>query len=372
MTLYFHNPTEFDPQVLRVLGVSIKQEGSIGRFGTGLKYAIAGILRLRGSITITSSGTKLTFSTVSVPVRGQSVEAVFMNGELLGFGLDYGKHWEPWMLYRELLSNAWDEGGDVSSAPISAATLIEVQCPELDRVHAESADYFCRGLEPIARFAGVEVYDRPGIIYNQRVRVANDARLRFSYNFTDRMVLTEDRTLAGFYSVWCRLGAALLERDAPAAGPAHFARESERAQSAILSCIGDLGPEALKAAARDNAPLQLKQQAAHQLQKAGIFEPCPLSDRESRMFTKALDLVQELESCTADEFQFTQNIAGALGLYVPSSQQIWISRRAFNGVADLAATLLEEVLHKRHGFEDETRSFQDYLLKRLVSMAEVR
>lgn len=89
------------------------------------------------------------------------------------------------------------------------------------------------------------------------------------------------------------------------------------------------------------------------------------------MFDRALHLAQTLENCTADEFQFTEAIAGSYGLYHSSTESIWISRRAFRGVADLAATLLEEIFHKRHGFSDETRAFQDYLLKRLVAIAEL-
>lgn len=116
-----------------LLGVSDKNNtDSIGRFGTGLKYAIAGILRLGGKISIRhANGTQETFTTVPVPARSKTFQAVHssIHGSL-GFTTEMGKHWQPWMLYRELESNTIDEDGKTleTSTWKLGFTEIEVIC----------------------------------------------------------------------------------------------------------------------------------------------------------------------------------------------------------------------------------------------------
>ena len=43
----FHSPTILPIEAATTMGVSVKEsDNAIGKFGTGLKYAIAGVLRL--------------------------------------------------------------------------------------------------------------------------------------------------------------------------------------------------------------------------------------------------------------------------------------------------------------------------------------
>jgi hypothetical protein len=51
--------------------------------------------------------------------------------------------------------------------------------------------------------------------------------------------------------------------------------------------------------------------------------------------------------------------------------RIYISRRAFmQGTKIVAGTLIEEFIHLKHGYADETRDMQNFLLDRLVSLGE--
>ena len=51
----FHSPTILPIEAATTMGVSVKEsDNAIGKFGTGLKYAIAGVLRLGGTIAMTS------------------------------------------------------------------------------------------------------------------------------------------------------------------------------------------------------------------------------------------------------------------------------------------------------------------------------
>ena len=50
--IIFENKGLIDVHAISIMGVSVKEEGSIGYFGTGLKYAIATLLREGQKITI--------------------------------------------------------------------------------------------------------------------------------------------------------------------------------------------------------------------------------------------------------------------------------------------------------------------------------
>src|SRR5208282_5619824 len=101
MSVVFTNPGEIDPRTITTLGVSVKETKSpIGFFGTGLKIAIAVLLRNHQRITIYSGLTKYEFSCAPETIRGQEFNIVQMNNIPLGFTTDMGKVWEMWMAYR--------------------------------------------------------------------------------------------------------------------------------------------------------------------------------------------------------------------------------------------------------------------------------
>ena len=67
----FHSPTVLPIEAATTMGVSVKEsDNAIGKFGTGLKYAIAGVLRLGGSIAMTIAGTRYEFTAVPTDIRG--------------------------------------------------------------------------------------------------------------------------------------------------------------------------------------------------------------------------------------------------------------------------------------------------------------
>lgn len=205
--LTFSTPSEFNSLFALASGVSAKEQGdrAIGQFGTGLKYAIAITLRLGGSIRIQSSSENLSFFTKSDSFRGKDFDFIWVKDEATGetrplnFTTDYGKHWEPWMAYRELASNTLDEGGKVyiGPAPEASTTFILVDCPEIELAAKEHNEIFCQGQPifttdhlsilpwnniPALYLKGVAVYKNRGKIFP------------FTYNFSS-LPLTEDRTL---------------------------------------------------------------------------------------------------------------------------------------------------------------------------------
>ena len=110
-TLYFVNPGEIDRQLITTLGVNVKDADSpIGYFGTGLKFAIAVVLRGRGQIRIWVGESLIEFFSEPRTIRGKEFQIVILRenniDRELSFTVDLGRNWEPWMALRELWSNA--------------------------------------------------------------------------------------------------------------------------------------------------------------------------------------------------------------------------------------------------------------------------
>ena len=106
---------------MRLMGLSLKKENSIGQFGTGLKESIALLTRLGLQPIIFSGELRMNFQ---VELMDGQEEICFKLSETkgrfeadvwhgLGIHPNLGKHdWDdPWMILREVICNALDESG---------------------------------------------------------------------------------------------------------------------------------------------------------------------------------------------------------------------------------------------------------------------
>lgn len=216
--LHFTTPGSFDLLGLRSFGLSSKDESHIGRYGTGLKYATAIILRLGGTITIQTPEGKFVLGTHSAEFRGKPVQFVTLNDEQLAFTTDLGKDWEPWMAYREIYSNTLDEGGSVAfeqNEPDLPAghSRISIDCRELSAIFFDADLYFIDQAEkPLWVNSDIEVY--PGeskSLYYKGIKVREfDEPFAYRYNLICHQTLTEDRTLAYVQGALRNIAMALL------------------------------------------------------------------------------------------------------------------------------------------------------------------
>lgn len=216
--MIFHNPGLIDLDAVRTMGVSVKRPGSFGYFGTGLKFAIATILRGGGSITIWRGEAMHTIGTVTKEIRGEEFEIICLDDEQMGITNQLGRNWKPWMVLRELGCNARDEGGDFNLLPENEderaraidehigedMTRIIVDWPDLDAAFAEQDTLFldpdlprifesddleaCDGESQFIFYRGVRVYKLP-------------RKSRLTYNLLSDQYLTEDRSLIGHHSL---------------------------------------------------------------------------------------------------------------------------------------------------------------------------
>lgn len=240
MTLYFLNPTVLSPLAITISGLSAKPESPnpFGRFGSGLKYAIAGILRLGGQIEITTSDGEYEHNVYKFEIeegifRDKPVNFLVMRTYCRGsaegttrlsFTAELGAHWAPWMLYRELRANAEDEGGTTytedEGGPITCKpfnlpwTLIKIRCEALEDAHTNRASFWLES-EPLLSTPTLSIHPGPTTkLFYQHIQVHDEpqsAPWRFSYSFTyPALPLTEDRTLANPSEAKFLIAKALL------------------------------------------------------------------------------------------------------------------------------------------------------------------
>ncbi len=119
MVLTFKTPTRMSLLDVTSMGDSSKRGDTttIGQFDSGLKYAIALLLRNNVDIRIKTDEDEFSFSTNSHSYGdGKEKELIVVHslnhGEILtGFAKNLGYNWELYMAFRELYSNMLDEGG---------------------------------------------------------------------------------------------------------------------------------------------------------------------------------------------------------------------------------------------------------------------
>lgn len=199
MTVYFYNAEPIDINSIAIMGVSVKQsENPIGFFGTGLKFAIATLLRNGCKVTLTRSGEAIKFSVATETIRGEEFDRVVMGDERLGFTTKLGRTWEPWQAYRELYCNCIDEGGTIDTlAPKGDyGTVFAVEGEAIENCH-RSRDEIFLGTMPFAKSDKIEIHHgrRLDTFYRGVRAHRHQSSPLFTYNVIGNLALTEDRTI---------------------------------------------------------------------------------------------------------------------------------------------------------------------------------
>ncbi len=218
--IVFINPGLIDLDAVRTMGVSVKQPGSFGFFGTGLKFALATILRGGGKVTLWRGAERHEFGTIEREIRGEAFQIVTLDGEQMGITTQLGRTWESWMVLRELGCNARDEGGDFQMIEAELPpcfegrddhTTIMVEWAELDTAYRQRAQLFVEGE---ALFVNDKLRILPGpstFLFYRGVRAFKLPKPSiYTYDILANQVLTEDRTLASTYMVDILVRDALL------------------------------------------------------------------------------------------------------------------------------------------------------------------
>lgn len=391
--IVFKNPGEIDILSISSFGVSVKEGDSpIGFFGTGLKYAIAVLLRNDHEVTVHSGMDVVRFMLQRKQVRGKDFDFVAMsvNGkpsEHLGFTTELGKTWEMWMAYREIACNCKDEGGITSQEAATTyarkgETQVIVSGGEFARVHQNRHEFI---LEDVVQWCegDVEIRNRHGSsFYYRGIRVQNMSRRGlYTYNNTGKMDLTEDRTLKHQWAPEYIIRGIIMRSD-----DEHFIRKCVTGHKDTLEGGMDYhgysiapSPMFLRVVGECQAERVIDLNlSALRVWKETTKQPFApdeigLTKVQLKSLEKALEFCAKIGFTIRDAYpvKFVESLGeGCLGM--AHEKTIYIASKVFNhgGTKLLASTLIEEYLHLRHGWQDMSREMQNFLFDKVVSLGE--
>jgi hypothetical protein len=378
MTVYFANAGLIDLDVIRVMGVSVKNnDNPIGYFGTGLKFALSTLLRTGHDVVLTRGGERIAFSARPAEVRGKLVHRLYMGEEALPFTTELGRNWEVWQAYRELHSNTLDEAGIITDKEVTADTVFAVTGDALQREYLNRDAIFIAG-KPIAANEFLEVYPGPTRhVFYRGVRAGVlPEESTFKYNLLCPMVLTEDRTFESQYTVQWKL-AQLIPRIPHRGLHVQLLSTGDRwDQKLDFTICGTPSQEFLDAAASAYSNMTINSAARRMvdrhLQERGVFPRARLTEEAQAKFLQAFPYLSHLgASLRPEEVEVVESLGpGILGMWHKERNQVFLAASTLDrGLETVVATLYEEWLHKAHGYVDESRALQDFLLQKLVALS---
>lgn len=391
--IVFKNDGEIDVRSISTFGVSVK-EGSnpIGFFGTGLKYAIAVLLREGCGVQIHSGLQVIDFALKVEEVRGQQFQFITMQvdggpANEIGFTTELGKTWDLWMAYREIACNCKDEGGDGSyendaPMPMAGATQIVVTGDAFEGVFANRFQYI---LEDAPWLSGpimeVRRYEGQNFFYRGVRVMPLSQRSIYTYNCKAHIDLTEDRTVkyqwmpAHYIARFVLqsndaefIRSVVMAKDETMEHGLEFTGHSVTPSDTFLSVVADLVSDRLTVC--NLTAVQAWRDATQ-----GKIAPkeITLTKVQQMCLDRALDFCAKIGFEIRDSYpiKVVESLGtGTMGLAEEGT--IFIAECVFQmgGTKYVSSTLIEEYVHLRHGHKDLTRELQNFLLDKMVSLGE--
>lgn len=388
----FINSGLIDIRAITTFGVSSKENDSaIGYFGTGLKYAIAVLLRNGCKVQIQAGEEVYNFSTVVEQVRVNSFEFITMNNEKLGFTTELGKNWEMWQAYRELYCNCMDENGVVSTSLEAVSlenfdpknsTIVTVISKEFLDIHNNNREIILQS-KPLVVLKGLAIHPgKSNFLYYKNIKVFELPKLsKFTYNILQDTKLTEDRTLADYWMTKYRIIQDIfnlkdtkiikelvtytkdfLEGDFDFdTTPNSVADEFiEYCKELVKSRNGGISLSMLR---------YIKRTTDVELDMYVDYKPTRL---ESKAIDKAINFLEKIDyPVTEYRIRIVEDLGnGVLGL--AKDETIFLSKILLVlGTKQIASCLLEEYLHLKYRYRDESRELQTYLFDKVISLGEI-
>lgn len=408
--LIFTTPNEFDFNFLRLMGVSVKENDSpIGYFGTGLKYAVAVILRNGGKILMKTPDNEVTLETEEIRLRGERFDQVVFKYDVegveavenLGITTGLGKNWEVWQAVRELYSNTLDEEGHIELrnvrgyediGSVDQGFQIIIDCEKCIKVWLERDKYF---IHPNERPLHQEKYlnthfirgacvNNMNLVFYKGIQIGELSRpTSFTYNLTGNLTLTEDRTFLFESEIHRKIMHSIVASENPdfieralLAGPDYYEHLLDFNVIPQHVSVSDIFKDVCGAIIRKK-PRTFNESVVRFYEritntKVALFK-IPLTKLQQQQLEKAKKVIAAL----GYEYELSLypiNCVAWLGqdtLAQASGNQIYLSKQAFEkGTKDLAATLFEEFVHCHFGYIDESRALQTFLFEKVITLTE--
>lgn len=387
MTVIFQNPGLMDMRSVQIMGLNAKEtKNPIGQFGSGLKYAIAILLRSNCTVDIWRGERKYSFFVEKDNFRGKEFQMVKMDGNggvpiPLAFTLELGKHWEPWMAIRELESNCRDEGGqsfaheDYQLSPDT--TTIVISGATADQEYAKLGNIFLKG-EPlwandVLQVFPIENSEQEQWIYYRGVRCARVAKpTAYRYNLLAEKTLTEDRTFKYSWSATEDLSELRkctnreiirtvvdFRRKDCQEGEIHYPQIN--LSDEFIDEVTTLGIRATHSAWR----------AVRIAKGYSEYEEHTPDDLQLRMIAKAQAFIKGMGEPRITNFPI--HVSPDLGPKIlgrTESGAIWLALRVFEmGMKQVVSTMYEEYIHLDRKYSDLDYEMQNFLFDTIITQA---
>jgi hypothetical protein len=201
----FQNAGEIEVACFQLLGASTKRndDTKIGFFGSGLKYAIAFLVRNGIEFHCYTGTRRIDISSQLTTIRDAQFQQIVIDGVPTSITTDWGINWSYWQIFRELTSNALDEGGRVfyhsNPEPMAGMTSIYVNAEPFTEYLDNMSEYIRPELTP----EGTQILLKPRasslLVFKKGVRVVPekspvDRQSIFDYQL--QVPLSEERLAA--------------------------------------------------------------------------------------------------------------------------------------------------------------------------------
>lgn len=218
--LEFSNKGEVPINAFKLLGASSKRGDStkIGYFGTGLKYALAVLLREGVEFKIYSGAKEVLIGTRKTDFLDQKVTVVTVNGEKTSITIEAGIDWELWFAIREIYSNTLDENGTMkiqpTVTPITGQTKIYILRDEkLKDLTDNWSSYFSNTRQILSDKEGYHILQKNNntelTVFRKGIR-AYKSKKNSIYDYDiDRLKINESRVVVADYEARQRCAEAL-------------------------------------------------------------------------------------------------------------------------------------------------------------------
>ena len=410
--ILFENDGEIDIRAVTTFGVSSKEgDNPIGMFGTGLKYAIAILLREGCDVSIFIGEDLYDFSARPERIRVDDFNTVWMRsyafaedegGDVcamepvdtrLGFTTHLGVNWELWQAYRELYCNCIDEGGrvidefdDEDLEGEKGKTKVMVEGPKFDAIHRERDEFILNpgslGNWAMAGEAHGYVRHAGNRIFYRGMRAMETSKpCMLLWNITRETMLTEDRTIRFDFEAKRRICNTIVQaededwiRQLVTADESWFESDLDYTHSTAIA--GECFKTVVRQEMEQN-PTKVNRSAAAAV-KVNVVDILPtqstvtLSKMNQKRLAKATEFCQDMLGM--DPYRYDIIIVDRIddGIHgLAANRRIYLTTEAIErGTHYLASTLWEEYVHLHHGFKDCSREMQTFLFDKVITLCE--
>lgn len=410
----YKNKGEIDVNAFRLMGASTKEndDNKIGFFGSGLKYAIAVLLRNGIDLKVYSGDKEIKIGTRKTKLRGEEFYVITINGTPTFLTTRMGKDWEIWYAVREVYCNCLDEGGvetevveDVKAEKGFTNFYIQIT-DDIENVHKNWDHYFSDKLEPMHEYNQNKIFhnvvDNELRIYRRNMLVHhNKEKCLYNYDIYNAEI-NESRALKSLFStkwditsLWKgganrEMISKLFGSEAGGSFEWDFDWSHGTSFSSLwLECVDDriVVPDEYAGnfiddlSSKNHLKLpyslckELKKQFKNQIivrgidgvEENNIVRLVP-NERELRIIEESKEFLKN----AGVDIQYKISVAD-LGEFngEAKNNEIFLARKTFDlGKREVVETILEEYAHLESSQADRTRGFQDYLLKMILKQME--